>query len=166
VRAIGASQFTAARFKESLETSKKNGVPRYEALQPHYNLYERATVENEFVPVCVAETIGITPYYGLAAGFLTGKYRSEKDFGQSPRGRSMGKYLNERGLKILAALDSVAGKHKANQAQVAIAWLIARPGVTSPIASATKLAHIADLAAAASLRLDAEDMKRLNDASA
>lgn len=166
VRAIGASQFTAARFKESLETSRKNGVPRYEALQPHYNLYERAPVENDFVPVCIAETIGIAPYYGLASGFLTGKYRSEKDFGQSPRGRGMGKYLNERGLKILAALDAVAGKHRANPAQVAIAWLIARPGITAPIASATTPAHIADLAAAASLTLDAEDMKRLNDASA
>ncbi len=165
VRAIGASNFSATRLKESLDVSASRNLPRYESLQPHYNLYERAGYEAEIEPLCRANDVGVIPYYGLASGFLTGKYRSEKDFGQSPRGRGMAKYLNERGLKVLAALDAVAGKHKANAAQVAIAWLIARPGITAPIASATKLSQLKDLIAAAALKLDADDVKRLDVAA-
>lgn len=162
VRAIGASQFSAARLKESLETSEKSGLPRYESLQPHYNLYERQSFESELAPVAKAAGLGVIPYYGLASGFLTGKYRSEKDFGKSPRGANMGRFLNERGLKILAALDDVAARRNANPAQVAIAWLIARPEITAPIASATKPDQLADLVAAATLPLDAGDIAQLN----
>ena len=166
VRAIGASNYSAARLREAIDVSARMGLPRYESLQPHYNLYERSGYEAETEAVCRTNDVGVTPYYGLASGFLTGKYRSEADFGKSPRGRGMSRFLNERGLRILAALDDVAAKHTANPAQVALAWLIARPGITSAIASATSSIQVEDLLAAGRLSLDADSIALLDQASA
>ncbi|KLK90679.1 alcohol dehydrogenase [Microvirga vignae] len=166
VRTIGASNFTVARLREALEVSEKFGLPRYESLQPEYNLYHRAEYEGELEPLCRQQEIGVIPYYGLASGFLTGKYRSEADFGKSPRGARMGAYLNERGGRILAALDEVAARKNASLAQVALAWLMARPSLTAPIASATSLEQMKDLAASTRLRLDAADTEKLDQASA
>jgi aryl-alcohol dehydrogenase-like predicted oxidoreductase len=165
VRAIGASNFTAARLKSALEISRKLGLPRYESLQPHYNLVERAIFEDELEPFCRAEGLGVINYYALAAGFLTGKYRSEADLGKSPRGGGVKKYLNDRGLGVLNALDEVAARHKATAAQVALAWLIARPSVTAPIASATNLEQLQDILKAVQLKLDPQDIEALNRAS-
>jgi len=166
VRAIGASNYTAPRLKEALQTSKRLGLPRYESLQPHYNLMERALFEPELQPLCLAEGLGVIPYYALAAGFLTGKYRSEADLGKSPRGAGAGKYLNERGLRVLAILDEVAARHAATPAQVALAWLIARPGVTAPIASATSVEQLHDLVKSVQLKLDRQDIEAIDRASA
>ncbi|MFC4174504.1 aldo/keto reductase [Microvirga sp. GCM10011540] len=166
VRAIGASNFTAARLKEALDTSARMGLPRYESLQPLYNLYDRSEYEGDLERLCRENEVGVIPYYGLAAGFLTGKYRSEKDFGKSARGRNMGKYLNPRGERILAALDQVALHHGVTPAQVALAWLMAHPGITAPIASATSLEQLEDLVAATRLRLDAADIEKLDRAGA
>ncbi len=166
VRAIGASNFTAARLKEALEISTELGLPRYESLQPKYNLYDRAEYESELEPLCREQEIGVIPYYGLASGFLTGKYRSEADFGKSVRGGRMASYLDERGRRILAALDEVAGRKASAPAQVALAWLMARPGLTAPIASATSLEQMNDLIAATELSLDASDIETLDRASA
>ncbi len=166
VRAIGASNFSAARLKSALEISRKNGLPRYESLQPHYNLVERPVYEAELEPLCQAEGLGVINYYALGAGFLTGKYRSEADLSKSPRGGGVKKYLNDRGLGVLKALDDVAGRHKATPAQVALAWLIARPSITAPIASATSLEQLQDILKAASLKLTAQDIAELNKASA
>lgn len=166
VRAIGASNFTAERMKEALDTSARMGLPRYESLQPLYNLYDRSEFEGELEQLCRDNEIGVIPYYGLASGFLTGKYRSEADFGKSARGRNMGKYLNPRGEKILAAVDQVALHHNATPAQVALAWLIARPSITAPIASATRLEQLRDLVAATRLRLDPADIEKLDKAGA
>jgi aryl-alcohol dehydrogenase-like predicted oxidoreductase len=166
VRAIGASNFTAARLQESLEVSEKLGLPRYESLQPEYNLYNRAGYESELEPLCRKQEIGAIPYYGLASGFLTGKYRSEADFGKSPRGGRMAAYLNDRGRRILSALDQIAARKNASQAQIALAWLMARPGLTAPIASATSLEQMKDLVASTRLRLDAADIEQLDQASA
>src|SRR4051795_12988423 len=165
VRAIGASNYTAARLQEALDVSARMGLPLYESLQPEYNLYDRAGYEMALEPLCVEQGLGVTPYYGLASGFLTGKYRSEADFGQSARGQRMGKYLNERGRRILAALDAVAAERGATPAQVALAWLMARPSVTAPIASATSVAQLQDLIAATHLRLDGDAIERLDQAS-
>ncbi|HEY8016462.1 MAG TPA: aldo/keto reductase, partial [Dongiaceae bacterium] len=135
VRAIGASNHTAPRLAEALKASAEKHLPRFQSLQPLYNLYDREGFESELQPLCLKEDIGVIPYYALAAGFLTGKYRSEKDLGQSARGGGVGsKYLNERGLRILDALDKVAKAKSATPAQIAIAWLIARPTVTAAIA--------------------------------
>ena len=166
VRAIGASNYEAPRLAEALKTSAARKLPRYESLQPLYNLTDRAGFEKELQGLCVKENVGVIPYYGLAAGFLTGKYRSEADFGKSARGGGMKKYLNERGLRILAALDEVAARLKATPAQVALAWLMARPAITAPIASATSLEQMEDLIASARLKLDAEAIKALDSASA
>ncbi|WP_457093106.1 aldo/keto reductase [Microvirga sp. P5_D2] len=166
VRTIGASNFTAARLGEALETSENLGLPRYESLQPEYNLYNRADYESELEPLCRQQDIGVIPYYGLASGFLTGKYRSEADFGKSPRGGRMSAYLNERGRRILAALDDVSVRRRASLAQVALAWLMARPGLTAPIASATSVEQMKDLVASTRLRLDAADIEQLEQASA
>lgn len=166
VRAIGASNYKAPRLKLALETSATLGLPRYETLQPHYNLLERAIFEDELEPLCLAEDIGVINYYALGAGFLTGKYRSESDFGASPRGAGVKKYLNERGLRILRALDQVAAEYQATPGQIAIAWLIARPSVSAPIASATSLAQLEDLIKAATLTLPAEAIALLDQASA
>jgi aryl-alcohol dehydrogenase-like predicted oxidoreductase len=167
VRAIGASNHTAPRLAEALRVSKEKHLPRFESLQPLYNLYDREGFEAELQPLCVKEEIGVIPYYALAAGFLTGKYRSEKDLAQSPRGGGVGsKYLNERGLRILGALDHVAKGAGATPAQVALAWLIARPGITAAIASATSVKQFAEIAKGVTLTLDGEAMRRLDQASA
>jgi aryl-alcohol dehydrogenase-like predicted oxidoreductase len=154
VRAIGASNFSAARLKLALETSERLGVPRYESLQPLYNLVEREPYESELEPVCREHGVGVINFYALASGFLTGKYRSAADLKKSVRGAGAGKYLNERGLAILGALDAVADTVGATPAQVALAWQIARPSITAPIASATTPAQLDELVAAARLTLD------------
>jgi aryl-alcohol dehydrogenase-like predicted oxidoreductase len=166
VRAIGASNFTAARLAAALAISARNGLPRYESLQPEYNLYERAGYEAELEPLCARERIGVIGYFGLASGFLTGKYRSEADLSKSPRGEDIGQYLNARGFGILQALDAVAAETKATPAQVAVAWLIARPSVTAPIVSATKVEQSRDLITAMTLKLSPAQIEALNQASA
>jgi aryl-alcohol dehydrogenase-like predicted oxidoreductase len=164
VRYIGASNFTAARLKESLDISHSRELPRYECLQPRFNLYDRADYEGDLERLCERQNIGVIPYYGLASGFLTGKYRSPADFSKSPRGTRMSAYLNAKGHRILAALDNIAETHKVNPAAVALAWLIARPSITAPIASATNVTQISDFCAAAALRLSQDEIAELNDA--
>ena len=166
VRAIGASNYNAKRLGEALQVSKKKGLPRYESLQPHYNLYERAEFEPELAPLCLRENIGVIPYFSLASGFLAGKYRSEADLGKSARATFVKKYLNERGFRILSALDQVAKTHGSTPTQVALAWLLAQPSITAPIASATNLDQLHELLGAADLKLDPESLKKLNQASA
>ncbi|HUO07495.1 MAG TPA: aldo/keto reductase [Phycisphaerae bacterium] len=166
VRLIGASNFSAERLAESLKVSTKHGYPRYETLQPHFNLVERKEFESTLRPVCASHNIGVIPYFSLASGFLTGKYRTEADLAKSPRGQGIKKYLNPRGLRVLAALDEVAKRHKATPAQVALAWLIAQPTITAPIASATTLKQLEDLLASTRLQLDEQSITQLNAASA
>lgn len=166
VRAIGASNYTAPRLAEALATSARFGLPRYETLQPHYNLVERAGFEAELGPLCLREGLGVIPYFSLARGFLTGKYRSEADLKQSPRGGGVKAYLNERGHRILGALDAVAAQTKATPAQVALAWAMTRPGIAAPIASATSVEQLRELVGAARLSLSAEAVARLDAASA
>jgi aryl-alcohol dehydrogenase-like predicted oxidoreductase len=165
VRAIGASNYSAARLEEALVVSKRLGLPRYESLQPLYNLYDRATFEAELEPVCLKEGVGVISYYGLAAGFLTGKYRSKADLGKSARGERVKNYLNERGVRILEALDEVAARLDSTPARVALAWLLVRPSVTAPIASATSLEQLNDLIEATKLQLDRDAIELLNRAS-
>jgi aryl-alcohol dehydrogenase-like predicted oxidoreductase len=166
VRAIGASNYSAERLAESFKMSKEHGLPRYECLQPHYNLYERAGYENDLEGLCLKEGIGVIPYFALASGFLTGKYRSESDLAQGPRGQMVKKYLDERGFRILGALDEVAKKLHSKPGEVAIAWLIARPSITAPIASATSVEQLKELVDAANLQLDPASIKTLDEASA
>ncbi|HZZ80223.1 MAG TPA: aldo/keto reductase [Gemmataceae bacterium] len=166
VRAIGASNYRGDRLGQAITISKDRGLPRYECLQPHYNLCERADYEANLEPVCLANGIGVISYFSLAKGFLTGKYRSEADLAKSVRGQGVKVYLNERGFRILAALDQIAKDARATPAQVALAWLIARPSVTAPIASATSMEQLNDLLAAARLKLDAGAIEKLNQASA
>ena len=166
VRFIGASNFSGARLTEALETSRKHGSASYISLQPHYNLMERSAFESELLPVVEKYQLGVIPYYSLAGGFLTGKYRSQQDAEKSARGATVQKYLNERGFGVVAALDEVAHANGSTPARVALAWLLARPGVTAPIASATNEKQLADLAAATTLQLDAESIQTLNAASA
>jgi aryl-alcohol dehydrogenase-like predicted oxidoreductase len=165
VRAIGASNFGADRFKQALQVSKDNGFARYETLQPEYNLYDREDYEHKYESLCHENNIGVITYYSLASGFLTGKYRSEADLGKSKRGGGVKKYLNGRGYKILAALDKVAGEYNTTQASVALAWVMARPGITAPIASATSTQQLNDLAKAAQLKLSGEAIELLTTAS-
>jgi len=167
VRAIGASNYSAERLELALQVAQRQGLPRYESLQPLYNLYDRAVYEAALEPLCVRHGLGVINFYALAAGFLTGKYRRAADAGKSARGAStIAKYLNPRGLRILDALDAVAQQHGATPAQVALAWQMARPSLTAPIASATSLAQLGELAAAAQLRLDAQTIAALDQASA
>jgi aryl-alcohol dehydrogenase-like predicted oxidoreductase len=167
VRAIGASNIAPARLQASQDTSQRLGLARYESLQPRYNLHDREKFEREVEPICLKERIGVIPYYSLAAGFLTGKYRSQSDIGKSAaRAPRIKDFLNERGLRILRALDEVAARHGATPAQVSLAWLIARPSVTAPIASATNLTQLHEIMQAPRLTLTAEDMTALNEASA
>ncbi|MBA2964407.1 MULTISPECIES: aldo/keto reductase [Ramlibacter] len=167
VRVIGASNYSAARLQQALETSRRLGLPRFETLQPLYNLYDRAVYERELQPLCVRESVGVISYYALAAGFLTGKYRDAADAAKSPRGAATtAKYLNDRGLRILAALDEVARRTGSTPGRVAIAWLLARPGIVAPIASATSLAQLRDLVEAARLPLDEETVAALDAATA
>ena len=166
VRAIGASNHSAPRLAEALATSARLGLPRYETLQPHYNLMDRAVYEATLEPLCHAEGLGVINFYGLAKGFLSGKYRSDADLGKSTRGAGVKGYLTARGQQVLAALDAVAQAHNSTPAQVALAWQIARPGLTAPIVSATSVAQWAELAGAARLALSAADIDTLDSASA
>ena len=166
VRFIGASNYSGARLTEALETSRKHGLASYISVQPHYNLMERSTFETDLLPVVEKYQIGVITYYSLAAGFLTGKYRSQQDAEKTARGKTVQKYLNERGFGVVAVLDEVAHAHGSTPACVALAWLLARPGITAPIASATNEKQLADLAEAANLKLDAESIQKLNAASA
>jgi aryl-alcohol dehydrogenase-like predicted oxidoreductase len=166
VRAIGASNYSAPRLAEALATSARSGLPRYETLQPHYNLADRAIYEDELEPLIRREGLGVINYFGLARGFLTGKYRSESDLAKSVRGGGVKGYLNDRGLRILAALDGVAAALNATPAQVALAWQIARPGITAPIASATSVSQLQELLGAARLALPADVIAQLDAASA
>ncbi len=165
VRAIGASNYSAVRLEEALRVSKTHQPPRYESLQPHYNLYERNDYESTLEDVCLREGLGVIPYFSLASGFLTGKYRSKADLTGKARGSRVEKYLNERGFRILDALDRVASERNSTPARVALAWLIARPSITAPIASATKLDQLTDLIEATKLKLSAEEIELLNAAS-
>ena len=167
VRSIGASNFNADRFADALDVSKQNHLPRYEALQPEYNLVSRNDYEKDFEPLIRRENIGVISYYGLASGFLSGKYRSAVDLAKSSaRGGAVKKYLNPHGLQILAALDAVAAEQGATTAQAALAWLIARPGLTAPIASATSVEQLNELFGAAKLQLTAHQIAALDLASA
>ena len=166
VRFIGASNFSTERLQQALRISHNNVFPVYQCLQPEYNLYRRAEFEKTLEPVCLTHGLGVIPYFSLASGFLTGKYRSEADFSKSVRGGSMSKYMNERGMRILDALDETARLNNSNPTQVALAWLMARPSVTAPIASATNLAQLDDLLASATLKLDQASIARLDKASA
>jgi aryl-alcohol dehydrogenase-like predicted oxidoreductase len=166
VRAIGASNFTAARLSEALAVSAAHGLPRYECLQPLYNLVERPAYEADLEAVCVQHGLGVINFYALASGFLSGKYRSLNDLGKSPRGEGASKYLNAHGLGVPAALDTVAARLNSTPAQVALAWQIARPSITSPIASATSLEQLNGLIAAATVTLDAEAIRSIDLASA
>lgn len=166
VRAIGASNFTAPRLAEALAVSAKLGLPRYESLQPLYNLMERPAYEAGLEAVCVESGLGVINFFALASGFLSGKYRSEADLGQSARGGGVRKYLTPKGFAVLDALDAVAQRLNATPAQVALAWQIARPGITAPIASATSLAQLEGLVAATRLKLDEEAIRTIDAASA
>jgi aryl-alcohol dehydrogenase-like predicted oxidoreductase len=166
LRAIGASNFEAKRLAEALAISKSKGLPRYESLQPHYNLCERALFEGDLEQLCLKENVGVIPYYSLASGFLSGKYRSEADLGKSKRGAGVKKYLNERGFAILGALDAAAEKLNANPAQVALAWLLQRKAISAPIVSATSLTQLHDLVAGAQLKLDPASVAAIDKASA
>jgi aryl-alcohol dehydrogenase-like predicted oxidoreductase len=164
VKAIGASNFSAERLASALAISAREGLAAYEVLQPEYNLIARDGFEGPLQRLCVERGIGVLPYFGLAAGFLTGKYRSEADFAQSARGSRMGAYLNERGRAVLAALDEVAAETEATQSQVALAWLAAQPGVTAPIASARTLDQLEELLGVLTLELTADQVDRLSAA--
>jgi aryl-alcohol dehydrogenase-like predicted oxidoreductase len=161
IRAIGASNFKPERLQAALDAAQ-DGLPRYESLQPEYNLYDRETFEKDDLGIVQASGIGVIPYFGLAAGFLTGKYRSEADLQQSQRGGGIGKkYLNDKGFQILKALDAVADRHGISQAQVALAWLMQAPGITAPIASSTKVEQVQELLKAMKVQLSPEDVAEL-----
>lgn len=166
VRFVGASNFSAERLKASLDASAAAGIPRYETLQPNYSLCERATFEGAIQDLCVAEGLGVIPYFSLAAGFLTGKYRTEADLSGRARAGMVGKYLNPRGLAILAALDATSARLGATHAQIALAWLLAQPGVVAPIVSATSTRQLADTLKAVEVKLDDEALAALGKASA
>jgi aryl-alcohol dehydrogenase-like predicted oxidoreductase len=166
VRAIGASNYTAARLVEALTVSRKQGLPRFEVLQPLYNLYARSDYESALEPLCVEHQISVVSYFALASGFLSGKYRTPEDAAKSARGKGVvEKYLNERGLRILAALDDVGRRYGASPASVALAWQIERPSITAPIASATTVDQLSELIAATKLKLDRAAIEQLNTAS-
>jgi len=162
---IGASNFSPARLADSLKISTEKGLPRYESLQPQYSLVERAEFEGPLEALCLKENIGVIGYYSIASGFLTGKYRAKSDAEGRARGGRVAKYLNEYGFGVLAALDDVAKRYNATPVQIALAWLIARPGVTAPIASATNLDQLAELLRAAELKLDADAIQQIDMAS-
>lgn len=165
-RWIGASNFGAKRLKESLAASAKYDLPKYQTLQPLYNLYDREVFERELEPVCLQHHVSVINYYSLAAGFFSGKYRTEADLSKSTRGaRVKASYLNEKGLRILKALDEVAAEHKTTTGSVAVAWLIARPSVGAPIASATSVAQLQELFKAVELKLNPESIEKLDKAS-
>lgn len=166
VRSIGASNYTADRLSEALETSQRLKIGAYQCLQPEYNLYNRKSFELQLEPLCLEQDIGVIPYYSLASGFLSGKYRSEKDLSQSTRGGKVSAYLNDRGFRILKALDEVARNQHCPLASVALAWLMHRPSITAPIASATNMAQLSELTRAADLKLSSDEVKALDASSA
>ena len=165
VREIGASNFSADRLAESLKISTDKGLPRYQSLQPHYNLVERTEFEGPLEDLCLAEKIGVIGYYSLASGFLTGKYKSRADTEGRARGGGVEKYMTDHGFGVIKALEEVAARYEAKPGQVALAWLIARPSVTAPIASATNLEQLAELVEAAEIDLDAESIQKIDAAS-
>jgi aryl-alcohol dehydrogenase-like predicted oxidoreductase len=166
IRWCGASNLQVSLLEEAIAAARARGGPRYEVLQPEYNLADRSGFEDGLAELCQREEIGVITYFSLAKGFLSGKYRSEKDTAGSARGGAVKTYLNRRGLRILDALDAVAAHHKAKPAEVALAWLIARPGVAAPIASATSTEQVESLVRATELTLTTADMAALNEASA
>jgi aryl-alcohol dehydrogenase-like predicted oxidoreductase len=166
VRAIGASNLDATQLADSLRVADAKGLPRYQTLQPQYNLYDRDSYEGPLRDLAIREGLGVIPYYGLASGFLTGKYRSRDDLSKSPRGGGVARYLDARGMRILAALDEVGGRNSAQPAEVALAWLMQREGVTAPIASARTREQLASLLHAADLHLSSDDVATLDRASA
>lgn len=165
VRYVGTSNMTTDRFKESIAVAAEKGLPLYQSVQPHYNLYAREQFESTFEPICLGNKIGVITYFSLESGFLTGKYRSKDDLSKSARGGNMEKYLNDRGVKILEALDKVASDFDTVPAAVALAWLINRPSVTAPIASATTPEQLKTLMSAPSLELNADAVRFLNSNS-
>ena len=165
VRATGSSNGDAAQLRAALDTAAAKGLPRFEVHQPEYNLYDRSSYEGPLRDLCIGEGVGVITYYSLASGFLSGKYRSKEDLGKSVRGKGAGKYLNERGSRILKALDTVAHAHRATPAEVALAWLIAREGVTAPIASATSIEQLDSLIRATRLELSRAEIGSLDAAS-
>ena len=166
VRAIGASNYNARRLAQSLEVSEQTGYPRYESLQPLYNLYDRVDYEKELEPLCRQKGLGVISYFSLASGFLTGKYRSEEDLSKRARANFVKKYLNERGFRIIEALDNVAQQHHITPVKAALAWLISRPSITAPIASATGLEQLNELIEATRIKMDPSAIDLLNQASA
>jgi aryl-alcohol dehydrogenase-like predicted oxidoreductase len=165
VRAIGASNYSAPRLAQSLEISEQTGYPRYESLQPLFNLYDRVDYEKELEPLCRVKGLGVISYFSLASGFLTGKYRSKDDLSKSARGDMVKKYLNERGFRIIEALDRVAQQHHMTPAKVALAWLISHPSITAPIASATNIQQLNELIEATAIELNPSAIGLLNQAS-
>ena len=166
IRATGASNLDAQQLSAALEVARKGGLPAWQVLQPEYNLYHRSAFEGALCDLCISREIGVVTYYSLASGFLTGKYRQQADLAQSQRGGGIAKYLNPRGMRILDTLEEVAGQHNAKPAEVALAWLMSREGVTAPIASATSVAQVESFARAAGLTLNAAQLARLEIASA
>lgn len=162
VRYIGASNYSASRLKEALDTSTKYNLPRYECLQPHYNLVERNLFEGALEKVCLDHQLGVIPYYSLASGFLTGKYRNKEDGSKSIRGGGATRYLHEKGLNVLKALDEISAKHSCKPASVALAWLLAQRSVTAPIASGTSVEQLKEISSSIHLKLDAKDIELLN----
>lgn len=165
VRHIGVSKLSPERIRASLDASEENGLPRYEVVQPEYNLYQRQDFEENIAPLCKEYGMGVICFYALASGFLTGKYRSDDDLSKSKRGRMVQKYLDDRGKRIIKALDEAAEKHGTTQAAVALAWLIAKPTVTAPIASVTKPEHFNSFTEAVRIELSDEDIAKLDEAS-
>jgi len=166
VRITGASNFSADRFAESLKMSRERNITSYQTLQPLYNLYDRAEFEKELQPLCIENQVSVIPYFSLASGFLTGKYRSENDFAKSKRGEGMKKYMNDRGFRILDALNQVAAEYEQSPAAIALCWLKQKPAILAPIASATSIAQLQELIKATDLKLSAESMQFLDQASA
>jgi aryl-alcohol dehydrogenase-like predicted oxidoreductase len=166
IRTLGASNFHAARLKSALETATRHGLPHYRVLQPEYNLVNRHRFEGELEDLCITHNIGVIPYYALAAGFLTGKYRSQADLGQSVRGGRVAALLEGKGAAVLAAMDQVAAETGASHARIALAWLAAQPGVTAPIASATSVEQLQDLIGFPELALTRDQLDRLTAAGA
>lgn len=166
VRAIGASNYSAQQLGDALAVARSQGLPAYQVLQPEYNLADRASYEGPLRDLCIREGLGVVTYYSLASGFLSGKYRSQADLAGRARSRGVAKYLGQRGTAILDALDAVAAAHGATPAEVALAWLIAREGVTAPIASATSVRQVESFARAAALQLADSEIAALDAASA
>jgi len=166
VRVVGSSNYSAARLREALDLAANKGLPRLDVAQPLYSLIERDTFEGELRDLCIAENVGVIGFYALANGFLSGKYRSKADMAGRSRGARVEKYMNDRGFRVLAALDAVAARRRAKPAQIALAWLLTRPGLTAPIASATDLGQLRELIAAVDVVLDRDDLAELDKASA